>query len=1050
MNRTVGLITAASMLFACAGMTAAADDAGSGNVITADKTAQWRNNSEDGEYDLRIHGWKEWETAAYMGFTLPADADMEAVKKAELRITTVSGNKAGEAYIYTADYSAFNNGGSYTGAEEAPAYDGEEIASFQTSVTAGEVTAIDVTDSVKESADGTIAFRIDVKSQNTNNKWVIGSCTNGSQPPQLVLISEAVELDRDTLTLVSGGASEALNASIFGDGYTEEDLIWTSSDDSIVSVEDGTVTPHKAGTATVTVTVDGTELTDSCEVTVIQSAEGISLSAETMSLSLGGGNGELYALVEPDNANNKNVTWETDNAGVAEVSSNGIVTPKGVGEANITAVTADGGHRASCAVTVTENVPVEGITLDKSELTLPEKGATDRIGVIFENENASNREIEWSSEDESVAVVNDGVITSVSPGTAVITAESEDGGCSASCEVTVEAVDNMITNDSFWKDTDGNNIYSQGGGVFRFGDKYYWYGVEYKNASEYAEDPSVGGEYTDENRKFVGFTCYSSEDLVNWTFEGYAMTSESEGMEDAGWVGRMGVVYNENTKKYVLVSQKYPGIMFATSDTPEGPFTFEKHLPELPYFTNSATGDQTLFQDDDGKAYLICSSAEGRQYLYVAPLRESDFLDIDSENVVMIYRDSTRQYIDENGETTVKDKGGIEGNSLFKYNGHYYFTGSDLYGWNSSRVYVLEAENITGPYNIQPIGEDRNLPYIMRNVADNYAHNSQAGFYVTVHGTERDTVLYCGDRWANFANNGLGYNQWVPLSFDENGAPYFNDLSQWIFDAETGNWEVGAGNNYVKNNEFDADRVTVSKPTGWEVSDSIGGSANHSVKGGAQYGEFVWEQKADKYYTAELKQSVSGLPDGEYILKAWVKSSGGQNRCELYAESGGERVSLSLKSGTDGWTEVTLPKSVTVTDGQCNIGLYSDSTAGNWVQIDNITLTKDCETTKAPEPTDVIGLFDEEGNGIDALSGGITVHAEAELTAQNGEVLIMGVYNADGTLESIKTGSADLETGRLVTDDVTLPEETEGRYIKLFVWSGWDNIHPAKNCTEIK
>lgn len=289
MNRTVGLITAASMLFACAGMTAAADDVGSGNVITADKTAQWRNNSEDGEYDLRIHGWKEWETAAYMGFTLPADADMEAVKKAELRITTVSGNKAGEAYIYTADYSAFNNGGSYTGAEEAPAYDGEEIASFQTSVTAGEVTAIDVTDSVKESADGTIAFRIDVKSQNTNNKWVIGSCTNGSQPPQLVLISEAVELDRDTLTLVSGGASEALNASIFGDGYTEEDLIWTSSDDSIVSVEDGTVTPHKAGTATVTVTVDGTELTDSCEVTVIQSAEGISLSAETMSLSLGGG-----------------------------------------------------------------------------------------------------------------------------------------------------------------------------------------------------------------------------------------------------------------------------------------------------------------------------------------------------------------------------------------------------------------------------------------------------------------------------------------------------------------------------------------------------------------------------------------------------------------------------------------------------------------------------------------------------------------------------------------------------------------------------------------
>ncbi len=772
MRKTLSLFTAAAMLLSCIGMTAAADDTGADNIITADKTAQWRNNPGDGSYDLRIHGWRDWETAAYIGFTLPDELDMDAVRKAELRLTTVSGSGVGTAYIYSADYSAFENGGSYTGADEAPYYDEVEFGSFQSSNTEGEVTAIDVTDAVKESTGGNAAFRIDVKSQSTNNKWVIGSCTNGAQPPQLVLISEAVELDRDSLTLVSNGESETLNAVIYGDSYTEDDLVWESSDENVVTAENGIVTPHKAGTATVTVSIEGTELSDSCEVTVIQSAEGVSLSAEKMYLSVGGENGELYAIVEPDNANDKNVTWESDNTEVAEVSSNGIVTPVSAGEANITAVTSDGGHRASCAVTVTENVPLAGISLDKTELTLPEKGATDRIGVIFENENASNKRIEWSSSDENVATVLDGVVTSVSPGTTVITAVAEDGGHSASCEVTVEAVENMITNDSFWQDTDGNNIYSQGGGIFKFGDKYYWYGVEYKNASEYAENPSIGGEASSENRAFVGFTCYSSTDLVNWDFEGYVMTSESDGMEDAGWVGRMGVVYNENTGKYVLVSQKYPGIMFATSDTPEGPFKYEKLLENVPYFTNGSTGDQTLFQDDDGKAYLICSSAEGRQYMYVAPLRESDFLDIDSENVVMIYRDSTRQYIDENGETAVKDKGGIEGNSLFKYNGHYYFTGSDLYGWNSSRVYVLESADITGPYNIQTIGEEKNLPYIMRNVSDNYAHNSQAGFYVTVHGTERDTVLYCGDRWANFANNGLGYNQWVPLSFDENGAPY--------------------------------------------------------------------------------------------------------------------------------------------------------------------------------------------------------------------------------------------------------------------------------------
>ncbi len=1048
MNKLISLFTAVSMLFAC-GINVAADETQTGNAVTADKTAQWKNNPDDSEYDLRIHGWRDWETAAYIGFTLPDDIDMETVKKAELRITTVSGNKSGTAYIYTADYAAFENGMSYTGDEETPAYNETELGSFQNPVTAGETTAIDVTGSVKENTDGTVAFRIDVKSQNTNNKWVIGSCTNGSQPPQLVLISEAVELDRDTLTLVSGGGAETLNASIYGDGYTAEDLVWVSSDENVVSVENGVVTPHKAGTATVTVMIGETGLSDSCEVTVIQSAEGVSLSADMMSLSLGGQSGELYAIVTPDNANNKNVTWESDNPDIAAVSSNGIVTPTGIGEANITAVTADGGYRASCAVTVTQNVPLTGITLDKTELTLPEKGATGRINVIFENEDATNKQIEWSSGDVNVAKVTDGVVTSVSPGTTVITAVSEDNGYKAECYVTVEAVDNLITNDTFWKDTDGNNIYSQGGGVFKFGDKYYWYGVEYKNAAEYAANPSAGGKYSDENRTFVGFTCYSSEDLVNWDFEGYAMTKDSEGMEDAGWVGRMGVVYNENTKKYVLISQKYPGIMFATSDTPQGPFTFEKHIEKLEWLVNNATGDQTLFQDDDGKAYLICSSAEGRQYLYVAPLRESDFLDIDSENVVMIYRDSSRQYIDENGETAVKDKGGIEGNSLFKYNDHYYFTGSDLYGWNSSRVYVLEAADINGPYDIQPIGESKNLPYIMRNVTDNYAHNSQAGFYVTVHGTEQDTVLYCGDRWANFANNGIGYNQWVPLSFDENGAPYFNDISQWIFDAKTGNWEVGEGNNYVKNNEFDADRVIVSKPTGWEVSDSVGGAANHSVNGGAQYGQFVWEQKADDYYTAELKQTISGMPDGEYTLKAWVKSSGGQNICRLYAESGGESVSLSLKGGVSEWTEVVLPESISVTDGQCEIGLYSDSPAGNWVQIDNVTLTKDCETTPDPEDGDVIGLFDEEGNRIESLSGNAIVHAEAELADYNGEVLIMGVYNSDGTLEDVKTGYAESGSNRMETYSITLPENLEGRYIKLFVWSGWDNIRPVKDSVKI-
>lgn len=115
-----------------------------------------------------------------------------------------------------------------------------------------------------------------------------------------------------------------------------------------------------------------------------------------------------------------------------------------------------------------------------------------------------------------------------------------------------------------------------------------------------------------------------------------------------------------------------------------------------------------MFQDDNGKAYIICSSANGRAYQYVIPLRESDFLDIDEENIKMLFYDEDGSYIDENGEVDKKDKTGIEGNCMFKYNGNYYYTGSDLYGWNSSRVYVMQSDSILGDYN-----KDTGLPYIM-------------------------------------------------------------------------------------------------------------------------------------------------------------------------------------------------------------------------------------------------------------------------------------------------------------------------------------------------
>jgi hypothetical protein len=67
--------------------------------------------------------------------------------------------------------------------------------------------------------------------------------------------------------------------------------------------------------------------------------------------------------------------------------------------------------------------------------------------------------------------------------------------------------------------------------------------------------------------------------------------------------------------------------------------------------------------------------------------------------------------------------------------------------------------------------------------------------------------VYAGDRWSDFAGNGLGYNQWLPISF-ETGKPVFHSLSEWNINVKEGTWSVAAGNNYCLNPTYEADRVS--------------------------------------------------------------------------------------------------------------------------------------------------------------------------------------------------------------------------------------------------
>ena len=172
------------------------------------------------------------------------------------------------------------------------------------------------------------------------------------------------------------------------------------------------------------------------EEETVKKVESVSINKSTLTLTIGD-SFALKAVVKPSDADNKNISWKSSNAGVASVNTDGNVTAISVGTATITVTTEDGAKSATCEVTVKKKTyDVEGVTLDQETITLTE-GETATLTATITPENATNKAVTWSTSDETVATVSEGTITAISAGTATITVTTEDGEKTASCEVTV-------------------------------------------------------------------------------------------------------------------------------------------------------------------------------------------------------------------------------------------------------------------------------------------------------------------------------------------------------------------------------------------------------------------------------------------------------------------------------------------------------------------------------------------------------------------------------------------------------------------------------------
>ncbi len=256
-----------------------------------------------------------------------------------------------------------------------------------------------------------------------------------------------VTLNKTSATL-TGGETVALAATVAPANATNTAVTYTSSNANVASVSaDGVVTAKAAGEATITVTTKDGSKTATCKITVNAATvpvSGVELSTATGSLVVGE-SATLTATVSPANASNKEVSFATDNADVATVDANGKITAVGAGVATITVTTKDGSKTATCKVTVTEaTVSVSGVSFDKSTMNL-NVGDTAKITATVRPENATNKELKWTSTNPFVATIDtDGNVIAAGEGVTTITAKTADGSYTANCVVTVSAVSTVV------------------------------------------------------------------------------------------------------------------------------------------------------------------------------------------------------------------------------------------------------------------------------------------------------------------------------------------------------------------------------------------------------------------------------------------------------------------------------------------------------------------------------------------------------------------------------------------------------------------------------
>ena len=297
-----------------------------------------------------------------------------------------------------------------------------------------------------------------------------------------------------------------------------------------------------------------------------------------------------------------------------------------------------------------------------------------------------------------------------------------------------------------WLDDRGKHIQAHGGAIIRHADAWYWFG----------EDRSPDN---DPNRRHVA--CYSSKDLVNWTFRNQVLRlADPENFGPEWLLERPKVFHNAKTGKFVMYMHidgrispdhwsrySIARVGIATCDTVGGDYQYLRSFRPL----GKESRDIGQFIDDDGTPYLIFESRPTKGF-YIAALPD-DYLDVARE-VCFI-------------------QAPLEGETIVRYEGLYYLIGSHLTGlWPNANKYAT-AERLEGPWS-----EFKDFAPPETNT-----YGSQSTNLLKVVGTKQTTVIFLGDMWRPYELPDSRY-LWYPLKIG--GGELRIEPRQWM----PGPWRI--------------------------------------------------------------------------------------------------------------------------------------------------------------------------------------------------------------------------------------------------------------------